>query len=154
VHPARLSSDHSAPINQHQQAMDRVLESFGEDESEWGEFMQDIAGTEGFRFDDRSLEPLFLALGDLLAVDELRLLLAHLLDNTAGELRSRLEPLALVGKADDIVDSLDRAGLVQLLLLVRNHDLMSALDVLVLANEDAPRRIRVAPGEIRRLMLN
>ena len=44
VHTARLSSDHSAPINQHSQVMDRVLESFGEDESEWGEFMQDIAG--------------------------------------------------------------------------------------------------------------
>lgn len=85
IHPARLSSDYSAPINQHQQVMDRVLESFGQDESEWGEFMQDVAGTEGFRFDDRSLEPLFLALGDLLADDELRGLLAHLLPVASGD---------------------------------------------------------------------
>lgn len=154
IHPARLSSDYSAPINQHQQVMERVLESFGEDESEWGEFMQEITGTEGSRFDDRSLEPLFLALGDLLADDELRLLLAHLLDNTAGDLRSRLEPLALVGKADDIAESLDRAGLTQVLLLARNDQLVSALDALILANDDVPRRLHIEPGEIRRLMTN
>lgn len=154
IHTARLSSDYSAPINQHQQVMDRVLETFGEDESEWGKFMQDLAETEGSRFDDCSLEPLFLALGDLLADDELRLLLAHLLDNTAGELRSHLEPIALVGKADDIAESLDRAGLTQVLLLARNEQLIFALDSLILASDDAPRRIRVEPGEIRRLMTN
>ena len=154
VHTARLSSDHNAPINQHSPVMDRVLESFGEDESEWAEFMQDVAGTEGFRFDDRSLEPMFLALGDLLADDELRVLLAHLLDSSSGSLRDLLEPLALVGKADDIAAGLDRAGLTQLLMLSRNEEIVSALDTLILATDEQPRRIRVEVGEIRRLMTN
>ena len=155
IHTTRLSSDYSAPINQHQQVMDRVLESFGEDESEWGEFIQDVAGTEGFRFDDRSLEPLWLALADLLADDELRALLAHLLDNTGGSLRDKVEPLALVGRADDIAGAVEnRAGLIQLLLLARNYELMSAMDYLILASDQEPRRIRIEPGEIRRLMTN
>lgn len=154
VHTSRLSTDYNAPINQQQQTMDRVLESFGDDESEWAEFMQEIAGTEGYRFDDRSLEPLFLTLGDQLADDELRALFAHLLDNTAGRLRKDVEPLALVGKADDIAEKLDRAGVIQLLLLATNEELIDGLDALILAEDDAPRRIRIEPGEIRRLRVN
>lgn len=155
VHNTRLSSDWSAPINQHQQVMDRVLESFGEDDSEWAEFIQDIAGIEGFRYDDQSLEPLWLALADLLADNELRLLLAHLLDHTGGHLRSKVEPLALVGRADDIAEGVEgRAGLIQVILLARNDEILSALDYLILAPEQEPRRIRVDAGEIRRLMTN
>ncbi|WP_157571739.1 hypothetical protein [Nocardioides alkalitolerans] len=155
IHSTRLSSDHNAPINQHQQAMERVLEALGDDESEWGEFIQHLAGTDGFRYDDRSLEPLWLALADLFADDELRTLLAHLLDSTGAEYRSQLEPLALVGRSDDIAASIEsRAGLIQVLLLTDNATLVAGIDQLVLASDQDPRRIEVEAGEIRRLVTN
>ena len=154
IHSTRLSTDQNAPVNQHMQTMDRVLESYGDDESEWAEFVQAASGTEGSRYNDRSTEPLFLALGDLLADDELRTLFAYLLDNTAGALRSAVEPLGLIGKADDIAGTLDRAGVVQLLLLATDEQLVLALDALILASDESPRRIRVESGEIRRLKTN
>ncbi|GAA1478517.1 hypothetical protein GCM10009623_29630 [Nocardioides aestuarii] len=117
-------------------------------------FVRRISGTEGLRYDDRTLEPTLLALGDLFSDGELRLLLSVLMDTTAGELRSRLEPLGVIGKAEDAVETLGRAEVLQLLLLARNDDILDRVDSLIHANEEAAAHIGVQQGEIRRLMTN
>lgn len=157
VHRTRLSSDFSAPINEHATTIDRVLESLGDDESEWAEFLEHVAGLEGFRFDDRSHEPLLLVLTDLLADDELRVLLADVLDNSGGVLRGLVEPLGLLGRADDIAEQLGRAELIQLLLLAPNDVLATRIDKLIIKGAEPGHEgpaIRVGPGEVRRLMTN
>lgn len=156
IHYSRLSSDTSAEINDKAATMRKVLDSYGDDECEWGEFIETIGGLEGIDFDDETAEPLFLALGDLFGDDELRVLLADLLDNTGGTLRKSIEPLGLIGASADIVDSLQRAQLIQLLLLATNRDLTSRIDHLIGAaaqSEEAQEPcIQIGPGEIRRLM--
>ncbi|KQW45054.1 hypothetical protein ASC77_19935 [Nocardioides sp. Root1257] len=157
VHRCRLSSDYSAPINEHWSTLERVVESYGLDDSEWGEFVEEIGGVQGHRFDDRSTEPMVLVLTDLLADDELRILLSDVLDNSAGSLRSMVEPLGLIGKADDIAEKQGRAELIQLLLLAPNDVLLARLDKLIV-NGGQPGHtgpaIRVEAGEVRRLMTN
>ncbi|MFC4785223.1 hypothetical protein ACT8ZV_12140 [Nocardioides sp. MAHUQ-72] len=157
VHRCQLSSDYTAPINEHWATLEQVLDSFGSDESEWGELLEQVGGTEGSRFDDRSSEPLILVLTDLLADDELRTLLSDVLDNSAGSLRALVEPLGLVGRADDIAEQQGRAQLIQLLLLVPNDLLLTRLDKLIVKGGQPGQTgpaIHVEAGEVRRLMSN
>jgi hypothetical protein len=156
IHYTRLSSDMTAEVNDKAPTMRKVLDSYGDDECEWSEFIEEIAGLEGVDFDDETSEPLFLALGDLFGDDELRVLLADLLDNTGGSVREHVEPLGLVGASADIVEKLQRAQLIQLLLLATNRDLTTRIDHLIRAAEKSEEShepyIQVDPGEIRRLM--
>ena len=157
IHRTRLTSDLTAPINEHAPTLERVLDQFGEDESEWGEFIEALGSLEGLRFDDASNEPITLALADLLGDDELRSLLADVLDNSGGQLRSLVAPLGLVGKSDDIVEKLERAQLIQVLLLAPSKTLVTRIDKLVRhrdADSEQARIIAVAQGEVRRLRTN
>jgi hypothetical protein len=138
--------------------MERVLEQFGTDHSDWQGFLDSIDDLERLRFDDQSPEPITLALSDLLSDSELRTLLADLMDNTSGILRAALEPLGLAGKAEDIVARLERPELTQLVLLSTNQELTSSIDHLIAIGQsgakDKPPHLEVHPGEIRRLKTN
>lgn len=158
VHRVLLSTDHSASINEHAPTMERVLDQFGADHSDWQGFIDSIDELERLRFDDQSQEPITLALSDLLSDGELRTLLSDLLDNTSGSMRAAVQPLGLTGKADDIVAELERPQLTQILLLAPNHDLISRIDHLIAAGQsaakDKPPHLDVHQGEIRRLKTN
>lgn len=156
VHTTHLTTDHASPIVRDASVMRRVLETYGDDESEWREFLEDVGQATGEDFDDESAEPVILALGDLLADDELRVLLSDLLDTTGGVLRERVKPLGLVGRSADIVEPLKRAELIQLILLADQSALVRRIDHLITARdegaEDAIPRIKVGPDEVRRPM--
>ncbi|MRJ77590.1 hypothetical protein GEV29_13675 [Aeromicrobium sp. SMF47] len=156
IHRTRLSTDHLSPINEHLATLDKILDQVGEDESEWGEFVNALDELDGLRFDDTSDEPVFLALADLLGDGELRILLAELMDSTSGRLRQDLSKFDLGGRADDVVAGLDRAALLQCLLLARNEDIVSTLDRLIRQpnSSDGLRNIDVPSGEVRRLRTN
>ncbi|MFT4226809.1 hypothetical protein [Micropruina sp.] len=158
VHRVLLSTDHSASIVEHAPTMERVLDQFGADHSDWQGFIDSIDELERLRFDDQSQEPIALALSDLLSDGELRTLLADLLDNTSGCMRSAVQTLGLVGKAQDIVTDLDRPRLTQILLLASNQDLISRIDHLIATGQsavkDKPPHLDVHRGEIRRLKTN
>lgn len=158
IHYTRLSSDSTAEVNDKAPIMRKVLNSYGDDECEWAEFVEEIGGLEGLDFDDETSEPLILALADLFGDDELRVLLADLLDNTEGSLRKKIEPLGLVGASGDIVEALQRSQLLQLLLLANNSELATRVDHLVRAADQSEEThepsIHIGPGEIRRLMTN
>jgi hypothetical protein len=157
VHRTRLSSDSSASINEHAVTMEKVLDQFGEDESEWSEFIDALEELEGLRFDDQSSEPITLALADLLGDSELRTLLADVLDTTGGKLRDSLSPFGITGRAEEAVELLNRAELIQALLISTNEQLVASLDRLIFAPgqmSESPRFIKVPEGEIRRLQTN
>ena len=154
VHRTRLSTDPSAPINEFAPTMERATEALGEDKSEWGKFIESGEDLDGLRFDDETQEPLTLAFADLLGDAELRTLLNDLLDNTQGYMRELIAPYGLQGKADSVSCDLNRAQLIQLLLLAPNRLLVSRIDKLVVVRDESAEmtgRIDVPPGEIRRL---
>ena len=132
VHRTRLSTDYEAPINEHRLKANKVLEQDSRDPSAWGSYLSELLRDRDARYKDDHMGTLPALIGDALSATEKRLLLAWLLDNTAGRLRTALAALALKGRADDIVNSLSQAQMLQLLLLCDDVELRDALDRLVL----------------------
>jgi hypothetical protein len=119
--------------------------------------MDHVAGLDGLGYEDRSTETLTLVLTDLLADDELRTLLADVLNNSGSSIRELLKPFGLSGRADEIVEKLDRAELIQFLLLAPSPLLMKRIDKLIVLGSRAENQspaLRVDPGEVRRLKTN
>lgn len=167
VHMGRLTSDYSAPINEHHSTLVKVLDELGQDESDWGDFLEESQQFDGVEFDDRTGEPVMLALGDLLSDQELRLLARRSLDHTSGMLRRAASTLGMVGSSEDITQPLGRSQLLQLLLLLPNKVLIEQLDKAIVSEkpnvsgDDAVLSstaqnltIVVPRGEVRRLRTN
>ncbi|MFC8824844.1 hypothetical protein ACFT9I_05730 [Streptomyces sp. NPDC057137] len=89
-------------------------------------------------------ETLIPILGDCLTKTEIKELTKWLLDNTRGSLRQTCSDLGLRGSAAGIVESMDRAHLLQLCLTVSDRNLTQGIDTLVHQGV-----IRVPRSEIR-----
>jgi hypothetical protein len=151
VHLTELSTNHSAAINTYADQFERTLRMVSERPSEWGQFETELVKVEKHFNNDRSMAAIHWLLGDSLSGEELRTLLAHLVNdaNEKGDLRRRLSALGLTGRAADIVKAPSDAGLLQLVLLARDETLAASLDRLI------DRAEIVVPGEeVRRPVLN
>jgi hypothetical protein len=97
-----------------------------------------------FRWNNSSRLPFLLY--DCFPISDIRLLLSTLLDQTDGTLRAEIAKLNInIGRADQFVESLDDAGLLQLILLAMDNEIHGALNRLIWdGNIDIPE------GEIRR----
>ncbi len=146
IHSVLLETSHSAPINSDREKLNTLLRSRSEESAEWWPFAAEVSGLADAQYGDQATGTLIPLIGDCLDIDELRALLAELLDaGTSGELRRAVEPFLKVESAADAVAGLDRASLLQLALFAQERHITASLDKLV--RRDV---IHVPKGEVRR----
>lgn len=146
VHPVVLQTG-DAPINKERDKIVRLLEAEGEP-SEWVEFADELRGLKSAFFADSRSGVLLPLLGDALSDEELRALVVELLDNTGGEIREHVREYLQVGDAKLAAFELERAQLLQLLLVARENDLARTVDRLT-----RDGRIEVPEGDVRRAVI-
>lgn len=148
VHSTRLDTDGTAPINALRHRAFRYHELESDTPSEWSKFLGTISSIEERIYDDLDLSTAFALLGDGFDENELRLIVAWLLDNTNGYLRRRLEEFSYRGRANEIVAHFSAAHCLQICLLCSDADVSRAIDSLIF--EEA---IQIPEGEIRKPVL-
>lgn len=148
IHRVYLRTSQDAAVNHHRDKLRRILSEREKEAAEWGAFAGELGGFLDVMYDDRAGAVLIALLGDCLATEELRSVLAYLLDNTKGVVRS-LVPDQPRESAQSIAEGLSRADLLQLILLATEKQIRDALDALVRDGS-----IRIPAGETRVPVIN
>lgn len=148
IHPVLLETSRVAEINRERAKLDDLLRSMPGDAAEWWPFAAEVSGHSAAYYGDQQSATIIPLVGDALAIDELRSLLADLLDSNNGELRSATQSILKVGSASEAVKSLGRAEILQLILHAHEEHIASSLDRLVRAGT-----IVVPQGEVRRAVV-
>lgn len=149
VHRTHLTTSTNAAINKHRE---RFHEEFGRDRSrdvDWFQVADDFRDKAAVMFADVAVGVSATLVGDALSLEELRALVVELLDGTQGEMRRQVAHFLEVKSAGDAVANLNRAELLQIVLVAREDAIHQALDHLV---DDETILIRA--GEIRRPVVN
>lgn len=149
VHPVRLTTGYDALVNKERAKLHRIMDDESDDTADWWGLSLEIADFPAAYYGDHRAGTVVALLGDCLSDDELRQLLAHLLDNTSGQLRVAVESVLSSGSAQSMVEGLTRPEMLQIALVAKESWLSSSLDKLV--RQDA---IIVPKGEIRRPVTN
>ncbi|UXY20288.1 hypothetical protein N8I84_17365 [Streptomyces cynarae] len=144
IHKVQFSTASEAPVNKHRVEAVRVLQRDSEIPSAWASFIAEVFKETVHPARDNVSETLIPLLGDCLTNAEISALTAWLLDNTQGALREICSELNIHGSANNIVDGMDRAQLMQLCLTMSDRDIIQGIDTLV--HEGV---ISVPPTEVR-----
>lgn len=155
VHNVTLSSDSSAEIIKSRSQIRKALESEGEEPSEYARVLADTLRNPAAEFDADSLGAIAYLVGDALGMDELQALLMFLLDGPdAASMRNKAELLTKrTGRAVEIAQDLNRAQILQMILLANDHQIASALDQLVFERDYDKPHIIVPLHEVRASVL-
>jgi len=148
VHGVRLETSDEAAVNKHRTRMHKHLEKGAPRGWHWGSFTRAVEQSDVAAYDDLNTGTLPLLLGDCLALEELRVLATALLNSGSG-FREVVATVGLKGRADSIVAGLDQPKLLQLLLLLPDQSLLTALDECVYE-----QAIHVPRTEVRRPVVN
>lgn len=149
VHPAQLMTSRSAPINEDRSKLERVLQDIPAEAAEWWRLADDLVGSSDSYYRDERAGTTIPLIGDCLTAQEMQVLLAYLLDETKGGVRSAIAGFVEVGSAEKFVAGISRAHMLQLILFAREVDIVAALDHLVREDE-----IAIPVGEVRRPVVN
>jgi len=149
VHRVHLSTSDAAGINAHRERFNIFLGGDDEKNFDWFGVADDLRDVPAILFSDAHVGVSAILVGDGLDVDELRALVDHLLDGTAGDLRGDVKSFLRVAKAEDLTLTLEHAQLMQIVLLARESSIREALDQLV-----QERKIDVPVGEVRQPVIN
>lgn len=154
VHRVTLSSDPSAEIIKARQPIRKALESEGEESSAYPSVLSEILRDRAAEFNSESLGAITFLIGDSLSNAELSTLAEYLLDGPNSRvIRKRAQDLTQrVGSAKEFTADLNRAQLLQLVLLADDHELSAALDDLVFGR-GGDLSINVPTHEVRRSVL-
>jgi hypothetical protein len=149
VHQVRLTTAHDAPINLHREKLRRMLEEEKGEPAEWGALAQEITSFTAAFYGDQRSGTVIALVGDCLSLDELRMLVRSLLDETKGDVRRAVSDFLTVENASDAVADLERDQLLQITQVAREEAIGTCLDRLV-----RDESIVVPNGEIRRPVVN
>jgi hypothetical protein len=144
-----LTTSYEAPVNEHRDAAIKIARKRGASREEWRAFLTDLIEEYAPIHRDNRIEPIVFLLGDAVDDSELRRIFAWLLDNTEDIVRATARKFGFTGKASSIAQKLDRAQLLQLMLLAKDDSITHALDLLIRDSD-----IRIPPGEVRRPVVN
>jgi hypothetical protein len=144
LHRVRLSTDATAPVNEHQQVVRKILEAQSDDPSAFGEFLAELTDKPSEFYNDFNGSAVCVFVGAALSDEELRSLVADLADATSGSFREVAKQVGFEGKAKAWVVDLDRPQLLQLAWMATDAQLLSGLDRLVFDEV-----IHVPDGEVR-----
>lgn len=150
VHRYSLQTSIEAPINELRPKFSKHLERESKEPSDWSGFLKDFGpdGPSIYRslYDDLSADSLIYALGDCLAISELRTLFTWIVTNT-DELSATAAEIPGVSAAN--AGNMNEAQLLQLVSVAQNSTIVRALDALVLQGV-----ITVPYNEIRSPVMN
>jgi hypothetical protein len=149
VHQTLLETSKEALINKHRPRFEEELDDEDPLNIDWFQAVDELHDMDAILFSDAAVGVSAMLLGDALSLVELKALTAHLLDSTHGELRQLVAGFLEVTVAKDAVAELNRAELMQIVLLARERSIQSSVDQLV---DD--ETIKVPRGEIRRPVVN
>lgn len=149
VHSVHLSTNTDASINKHRLTMSKILEREASHGTAWPRFMDAVASEYVSSYMDWAAEPVVILIGDALDQSELRRLLQWLVANTNGVLSEDISRMRAFERTELKPSDLNRAQILQLILLANNEQLIMGIDTLV-----RRQLIEVPPGEIRRPVLN
>lgn len=154
VHPVRLSTDSGAEINKARHAIHVALESEGEDPSEFIPVLSELFKNPADEFDDENFGSIPFLIGDGLTHSDLKSLAHQLLNGpTAKQFRPAVQAMtARAGAKEEVTSGLDRAHLMQMVLLATNDEIAEALDALTFST-DTDAQILIPRGELRRSVL-
>lgn len=149
VHTTYLTTSSQAGINRHRDKFNEILDSEPSPITDWFRVADEVRDLDAVVYADAAVGVVATLIGDGLAIEELRGLVALLLDETGGALRSRVAAFLELGSAKECVERLGRAELMQIALLASEKAIHRALDELVLT-----KAITIPPGEVRRPVVN
>jgi len=149
VHTTQLSTSPDAPINKHRETFRKFITNEAPEASEWWEFMRELTEHTAAFFADTEGGSVAYLIGDAFSVEELRLIVSDLISDRKNELRTRAGLIASTGDPVEISRKLDRAELIQLVLLCDEKSITATLDKLV-----HRKIIRIPQGEIRTTVTN
>jgi hypothetical protein len=150
THMHHLPTSREAEINESREKAEKIFEKDYPDPSDWARYFRRSRMYPGSPYNDFGCDSIAYLLGDGISIDELRLVVAHLLDNTKGEVREALRRSGeTVGPATKFVTPLDSASLIQVCLLASDRSLFATLDSLVLQGQ-----IDIPVAEVRRPVIN
>ncbi|SOC86896.1 hypothetical protein SAMN05660766_0559 [Curtobacterium sp. 314Chir4.1] len=149
IHRTLLTTSVNAPINKFRERFHEELDGDHQAAIDWFQEVDNMRDIGAVMFSDVEVGVTATLIGDALSVDELRSLVAHLFDATAGVMRGRVSAFLEVGDAHEAVRRLNRASLMQILLLSDERSVQRGLDRLV--NDGA---ITIPRGEVRRPVVN
>lgn len=149
LHSVILQTSQTAPINRDRGKFEDLVDLDEHEPAEWWKLADNLRGMDGARYADQRIGVLLPLLGDALSDEELRSLVAAVLDAPGGQLRKSLHDMVEVNEARAFVATINRAELLQILLISNEDVVASALDSLVQSKE-----IIVPRGEIRRPVVN
>ena len=148
IHRIALDTGRDASINENRGKIVKMLERDGVWIDTWFSFFDTFASRYSDS-DDAYGEPLITLIGDALTDEEIKILLAWLLDNTGGVLRQVASTVGLSGSSNAMVKGLNRTKIMQLACTCDDPSLVAGLDTLVRSD-----KILVPACEIRSAVVN
>lgn len=145
VHRVQLTTSWEAGVNSSRPALNKVLEQISDEPSEWNGFVSDITEAEADPYGIREGATLPSLLGDAFSDEELRVLVVHAEGNSGGLLTENARVLGLRADSRKFTPEMNRAQLLQLLLLFDDSLLVSFVDECVRS-----KLIVIPDGETRR----
>lgn len=149
VHRVSLSTDPTAEINEKRYLASKYLDSQSDDPSEFDEFFFELSRDVKHNHDDFHTGVLPIMLGECLGDDELKGLLARVVELGQSAIREKFALYGLLGDVTSWLAGKDRATVLQLVLLVEDSHLTRALDDLVFS-----QGLYMPAGEIRTPVLH
>lgn len=149
IHSVQLQTGQQAPINHNRNKLREILQSSCSEGSEWLEFASELSGQSSARYGDQRAGVLLPLIGDCLSTKELQLLVADLFDNTRGQFRDAVKDFLDVRESHVATLQMNRAQLLQLVLIAEEDVVSSSLDRLVRNG-----KIIVPLGDIRSPVTN
>lgn len=145
VHRVSLYTSREAEVNSARAALSKVLNQIGREPSAWNSYLAEITKDRRNPYDVESPTGVSLLLGDAFSDAELRLISAHSRDIQGADFVRACTAFGLSPRIDEWIDELNRAQLLQLLLMMKD-------DVLGIIVDSAIRNLIISiPGdEIRR----
>ncbi len=149
VHSVELSTSMDASVNEQRKIAREVQRKESEHGSDWSLFFREITARRLPRYKDTAFDPIILLIGDALTDGELRKLFVWLSDNSAADIQGVVHEYGQRGPLLEIASRLNRAELMQLILVVNDSDIVRSIDTLVQRGQ-----IQVPAGEVRRSVVN
>lgn len=149
VHRIQLTTSSEAGVNKGRPSLNKMLEQIAEEPSQWNAFVADFTEDKinGYSFDTHS--SMAYLLGDAFSNDELKSIIIHAKAIYGRELHEVATDLGLSGQVNEYAAPLNRAQLLQFLLMFDDQLLASILDSAVRES------IICIPGdEVRRPVVN
>jgi hypothetical protein len=150
LHQLGLGTSWDARINKSREKVRKYLEQESEAPSEWTTFLRETnLDAPRAVYDDMRGDTIAFLVGDAMNESEQRHLLALLLESASEKMQTQMRSVGLIGCAAEIAETVGRAELLQLILLVPTKNIVGGIDRMALTGE-----LKIPDDEVRIPVIN